>query len=75
MIETLLKSLTIICQRSNLLISYFRPCSNETIDSLHMTYCMHMYSCELWNLNEKDVNQFKVAWRKIKRRPWKIPSQ
>ena len=38
-----------------------------------MTYCMHMYVCELWNLNEKDVNQFKVTWRKIKRRIWKIP--
>ena len=32
-----------------------------------------MYGCELWNLNEKDVNRFKVAWRKIKRRIWKIP--
>ena len=60
-------------QRSNLLISQFRPCNSETLDRLHMTYCMHMYGCELWNLNEKDVNQFKVAWRKIKRRIWKIP--
>ena len=32
-----------------------------------------MHVCELWNLNEIDVNQFKVAWRKIKRRIWKIP--
>ena len=51
-------------QRSNLLISQFRSCNNETLDKLHMTYCMHMYGCELWNLNENDVNQFKVAWRK-----------
>ena len=60
-------------QRSNLLISQFRPCNSETLDRLHMTYCMHMYGCELWNLNEKDITQFKVAWRKIKRRLWKIP--
>ena len=59
-------------QRSNLLISQFRPCNSETLDRLHMTYCMHMYGCELWNLNEKDITQFKVAWRKIKRRIWKI---
>ena len=26
---------------------------------------MPMHGCELWNLNEKDVNQFKVAWRKL----------
>ena len=32
-----------------------------------------MYGCELWNLNEKDITQFKVTWRKIKRRIWKIP--
>ena len=47
-------------QRSNLLISQFRPCNSETLDRLHVTYCMHMYGCELWNLNKKDVNQFKV---------------
>ena len=60
-------------QRSNLLISQFRPCNSETLDRLHMTYCMYICGCELWNLNEKDVNQFIVAWRKIKRRIWKIP--
>ena len=26
-----------------------------------------MYGCELWDLNEKDVNQFKLAWRKLNR--------
>ena len=51
----------ILKQRCNLLISQFRPCNSETLDRLHMTYCMHMYGCELWNLNEMDVNQFKVA--------------
>ena len=55
------------------MISQFRPCNSETLDRLHMTYCMHMYGCELWNLNEKDITQFKVVWRKGKRRIWKIP--
>ena len=59
-------------QRSNQLISQFRLCNRETHDRLHMTYCMHMYGSELWNLNEKDVNQFIVVWRKIKRRLRKI---
>ena len=48
-------------KRSNLLIIQFRPCNSKTFDRLHMTYCMHMYGCELWNLNEKDINQLKVA--------------
>ena len=68
MIDTLLKTLA----KKQSLISQFRPCNSETLDRLHMTYCMHMYGCELWNLNEKDVNQFKVAWRKIEPRIWTI---
>ena len=34
---------------------------------------MHMYGCELWDLNCKYVSEFKVTWRKIKRRIWGLP--
>ena len=34
-------------QRSNLLISDFRVCDSQTLDCLHITYCMHMYGSEL----------------------------
>ena len=47
--------------RSNLLISNFRVCDSLTLDSLHKIYCMHMYDSELWNLNCKYVDEFKVA--------------
>ena len=40
---------------------------------LHQTYCMHMYGCELWNLSCSYVNKYIVAWRKIKRRLWRLP--
>ena len=59
-------------QRSNWVISDFRVCDSSTLDSLHRTYCMHMYGCELWDLNRNYVKDFKVAWRKIKRRIWKL---
>ena len=49
-------------KRSNWIISDFRACDSSTLDSLHRTYCMHMYGCELWDLNCKYVNEFKVAW-------------
>ena len=39
------------------------------------TYCMHMYGCELWDLSCKYIDEFKVAWRKIKRRVWRLPAQ
>ena len=60
-------------QRSNLIISQFRSCDSETLDRLHKTYCMHMYGCELWYLSCNYVKDYKVAWRKIKRRIWNIP--
>ena len=60
-------------QRSNWVISDFRACDSNTLDNLHRTYCMHMYGCELWDLNCNYVTDFKVAWRKIKRRIWRLP--
>ena len=48
MIDTLLKDTCDLYQRINLLISQFRPCNSETLDRLHMTYCMHMYGCKLY---------------------------
>ena len=32
-----------------------------------------MYGSELWDLNCNYVKDFKVAWRKVKRRIWKLP--
>ena len=48
-------------QRSNLLISDFRVRDSITLDNLHKIYCMHMYGSELWNLNCRYVDEFKVA--------------
>ena len=61
-------------QRSNNVISDFNACDNVTLDALHQTYCMHMYGCELWNLNctYMYVTKFITAWRKIKRRIWNL---
>ena len=60
-------------QRSNWVLSDFGICDSISLDALHKTYCMHMYSCELWCLNSSYIDRFKVAWRKIKRRIWKLP--
>ena len=60
-------------KRSYWVISDFRVCDSNTLDSLHGVYCVHMYGSELWDLNCKYVSEFKVAWRKIKRRSWELP--
>ena len=59
-------------QRSNLIISQFRSCDSETLDRLHKAYCMP-YGCELWDLSCNYIKDYKVAWRKIKKRIWNIP--
>ena len=48
-------------QRSNSVISDFSICDSETLDKVHSTFCMHMYGCELWNLNSSDVQKFYIA--------------
>ena len=30
-------------------------CDSEALDRVHMTYCMQIFGCELWNLNVKDI--------------------
>ena len=60
-------------QRSNSIITEFQACDSETLDSLHSTFCMHLYGCELWNLTSSYIDKYIIAWRKIKRRIWKIP--
>ena len=60
-------------QRSNSIITEFHGCDSETLDSLHSTFCMHMYGCELWNLNSLYIDKYIIACRKINRRIWKIP--
>ena len=61
-------------QRGHGLINEFRTCHCITLGNLHRTYCMHMYGCELWNLNDKKIEAFRIVWRKIKRQIWKLPA-
>ena len=51
-------------QRSNSVISDFSISDSETLDKVHSTFCMHMYGCELWNLNSSDVQNFTLLGAK-----------
>ena len=48
-------------QRSNWIISDFRVCDSNTLDSLYRTYCMHIYGSELSDLICNYVKDLKVA--------------
>ena len=60
--RNIIGSVSDLYQRSNWVISDFRACDSNTLDNLHRTYCMHMYGCELWDLNCNYVTDFKVAY-------------
>ena len=59
--RNIIGSVSDLYQRSNWVISDFRACDSNTLDNLHRTYCIHMYGCELWDLNCNYVTDFKVA--------------
>ena len=60
-------------QRSNSIISDFSSCNGVSLDSLHNTFCMHMYECELWKLSNGQDEKYKIAWSKVKRSIWRLP--
>ena len=71
--RNVISSVCDLYQRSNSIIYDFSSCNSVSLDSLHNTLCMHMYGCELWNLSNGQDEKFKIAWRKVKRRIWKLP--
>ena len=71
--RNIVSSVCDLYQRSNSTISDFNACNSDTLDRLHSSFSMHMYGCELWNLSSSYIDKYIIAWRKIKRRIWKIP--
>ena len=57
----------------NYIVIDFSACANpaldslDSLDSLYHTYSLHMFGCELWNLNCDYVSKHIVGWSKIKR--------
>ena len=73
MTPNIVSSVCDLYQGSNSTISDFNACNSDTLDRLHSSFCMHMHGCELWNLSLSYTDKYITAWRKIKRRIWKIP--
>ena len=53
-------------------------CSFSTLDSitkdrLFASYCSSFYGCELWDLSNKELENFCITWRKGARRIWTLP--
>ena len=52
----------------------FKDIPSDVKSKLIDTYCLDLYGSQLWKYSKNDVNAFYIAWRKVVRRIWKIPS-
>ena len=52
----------------------FKDIPSDVKSKLMDTYCLDLYGSQLWKYSKNDVNAFYIAWRKVVRRFWKIPS-
>ena len=53
-VATILRDISItkhVCDLYNAVIMSLVTSMLVIVDALHQVYCMHMYGCELWNLN------------------------
>jgi len=64
--------LKISCRRNNMMC-FFCKLDRMVRSRLFSTYCGSRYVCELWSLDNSDIDVFSTAWRKTARRVLKLP--
>ena len=53
----------------------FGICDSSTLVNIHITFCMDLYGCELWNISSKYTEAMHTAWRIVMRKIWKLHSR
>ena len=61
--------------RFNKMFALFNHADANVKYTLFKTYCMPLYSCQLWNFSDKYVNNFYKGWRKAIRRLLNVPNR
>ena len=47
---------------------------STTLSRLCSSYCMNVYDSSLWRYNNlRNIESFRISWRKAIRKLWKIP--
>ena len=59
--------------RVNMVKYHFYGLPVATLYSLFKTYCMPLYGSQLWDLSDRSVDKFYVAWRKAIRYLFNLP--
>ena len=55
------------------LLCYFRKLTSCVKNRLFRSYCTSFYGCELWSLNNSNLQDLCTAWRKGVRSVWNLP--
>ena len=50
--------------QANNILCYFGKLSSEVKQHLFNSYCMSLFGCELWRLDDDSINTLSVAWRR-----------
>ena len=61
--KNILANVCDLYQLSNRITAEFHACDSETLDSLHSTFCMQIYGCELWNLTSSYIYKYILLLR------------
>lgn len=61
--------------QANNVLCYFRNLNSSVRFRLFRSYCTSFYGCELWHLDNHNIENLCVAWRKGMRRVFDIPSR
>ena len=63
-----------LLKKANLLFCKFNFCNPHTLTFLFRSYCLSLYGCSLWWLDSPSMNLIEVAFNKMLRHIWKLPS-
>jgi hypothetical protein len=62
-----------LCRQINDVSCNFKNCGSLITQKLLKSFCMSLYGCELWPLEQSKIGLISVSWRKGLRRAWKLP--
>jgi hypothetical protein len=70
-----IKDRTAFFRQANNVLCYFRKLQPYIRCKLFQACCKHtsLYGCELWLLNNHNIDDVCVAWRKSSRKIWYLP--
>ena len=48
----------------------FKYLQCDVLSNMNSTYCLDVYTSQLWDYEDKRIGKYYVAWRKV----WKLPN-